>query len=272
MSLQPNYPVENAGLQYINGLQLAYVGTTSFSVATGQTRDSTNINDIKVTAALTVSISASGVNGLDTGTIAASTLYYVFAIGNSCANDPTVATNASGGGVFQAGQALISLSRTAPVLPTGFDMFKRIGAIRVNGSTHVEPFNQTGLGNNRTMRYQAPVAPGSASTAGSTTYTTIGTLTALVPQIACEVLVSAALTPNSAGNVLYLAPYGNTAIASNGFADALSAEVTGHAQQATMRTPGALNAAGTPIIEVDYATTSGSDTVAFLVVGYVDQV
>ena len=122
------------------------------------------------------------------------------------------------------------------------------------------------------MYYQVPVAPGSAATSGSTTYATIGTLTTLVPQLTVpfDVIISAALTPNTANNKLYLNPYGGTAIASNGFEAVMSGAATGSAQQAVLIVPGVLNAAGTPIIEVDYATTSGSDTVAFLVMGYVD--
>jgi hypothetical protein len=67
---------------------------------------------------LTVDITASGANGLDTGTEANSTWYYLWVIYN-----PTTDTVAS----------LISLSATAPTLPTDYTYKALIGAI-YNGS------------------------------------------------------------------------------------------------------------------------------------------
>lgn len=279
--INPANQIANTGTIYVNGARLTYVGTTSFTIGSGLVRDSTNKVDMLIggnlyssatdvageagevdfpggSVAVTVSIAALGAGGLDVGTVAASTFYYVYVIGDSRG--------------FNNGAGLLSLSRTAPQLPLGYDSFRRVGGISTDGSSHVRAFTQTGVQALKTMRYQIPVAPGTASTAGSVSYTTVGTLTTLVPQlpIPVDVIFSAALTPNAAGNVLYMAPFGNVAIASNGFQAVLSAEVTGHAQQGVLVVPGMLNAAGTPILEVDYATTSGSDVVAFLVMGYVD--
>lgn len=61
-----------------------------------------------------------GLNGLDTNSISASNWYYIFAIYN-----PTTDTTAS----------LISLSMTAPTLPTGYTMAAILGAAYVTAGT-----------------------------------------------------------------------------------------------------------------------------------------
>ena len=70
----------------------------------------------------------SGVNGLDTGSAALSTGYHVFVIYN-----PTTQTVAG----------LLSLSPTAPTLPTGYTYFRRVSyTSTTSGSYNFRPFNQ----------------------------------------------------------------------------------------------------------------------------------
>ena len=71
----------------------------------------TTVSAVNVTGTIT----SIGANGLDTGSVAASTWYYVFVIYN-----PTTSTTA----------ALFSLSATAPTLPSGYTYFARVGAVR----------------------------------------------------------------------------------------------------------------------------------------------
>ena len=72
----------------------------------------------------TIDASTSGVaNGIDTGSLAASTWYFVYII-----------AGISSGSVIKAG--LISLSSTTPTLPTGYTLAYRVGAYRTDGSTH----------------------------------------------------------------------------------------------------------------------------------------
>jgi hypothetical protein len=72
---------------------------------------------------------ASGVNGLDTGTVAASTWYYVYVISNGpTATTPTV-------------QALISTGQPAPAaLPTGYTYYALVGAVFTNTSNQFPYF------------------------------------------------------------------------------------------------------------------------------------
>jgi hypothetical protein len=68
------------------------------------------------------STATTGANGLDTGTVAASTWYYWYAIYN--ANSATAA-------------GLLSLSSTAPALPSGYTYSARLGAVRTDGSSNL---------------------------------------------------------------------------------------------------------------------------------------
>lgn len=76
---------------------------------------------------LTADITASGVNGLDTGSEAADTWYYIWVIYNGT----TVAS-------------LISTSSTSPTMPSGYTYKGLVGAVRNNGSSNFLSFFQYG--------------------------------------------------------------------------------------------------------------------------------
>lgn len=76
---------------------------------------------------LTVDITASGANGLDTGTEASTTWYYAWVIYNKSTN-----TTAS----------LLSLSPTAPTMPSGYTYKMMIGAVKNDSSGNFIPFSQ----------------------------------------------------------------------------------------------------------------------------------
>jgi hypothetical protein len=67
--------------------------------------------------AATLNAASTGANGLDTGSLANSTWYYVFLISNGA----TMAT-------------LLSTSATAPTMPSGYIYKYRVGAVRTGGS------------------------------------------------------------------------------------------------------------------------------------------
>ena len=71
----------------------------------------------------------SGAGGLDTGSIANNTPYYVHAIYN-----PTSSTKS----------ALMSLSATSPTLPSGYTASTLIGSVLIDGSGHIIGFIQDG--------------------------------------------------------------------------------------------------------------------------------
>jgi hypothetical protein len=113
------------------GLEMAWVSTTSFSVATGFVGDSTFADTLALRSSLTKTTSAWAVGtsagGLDTGTIAANTWYAVHLI-----KRPDT-------GVVDV---LFSLSDTAPTLPANYTLFRRIGWVLTNGSSQFVKFFQ----------------------------------------------------------------------------------------------------------------------------------
>lgn len=79
---------------------------------------------------LTLDITASGKNGLDTGAEAADTWYYIWMIYNPGTQETA---------------GLLSASATSPTLPSGFTKKRLVGAVRNNGSSDFILFVQRGV-------------------------------------------------------------------------------------------------------------------------------
>lgn len=88
-------------------------------------KNSSGSTYVAKSVSFTVDITASGVNGLDTGSEASNTWYYVHAVYNG--------TSTNG---------LISASATAPTLPSGYTYSALMGVIRNDGSGDFFPFLQ----------------------------------------------------------------------------------------------------------------------------------
>jgi hypothetical protein len=118
---------------YIDGLMLAWVSATSFSVAVGQAADSANAILMNLAAAITKTTAAwvigTGNGGLDTGAIAASTWYHVHLIRRS---DTGVV------------DVLYSISVSAPTMPASYNQRRRIGSVKTNASSQFINFLQVG--------------------------------------------------------------------------------------------------------------------------------
>lgn len=195
-------PVSNQGSLYVSGFLITNNATTpntKIDVSAGLCRDSTDTYDINLgnwygsvsvapptlNASFTINAAVNGALGLDTGTFAASKVYYVHAIfDNTLNNSPSV---------------LISLSRTAPTLPSGYSNFRWIGQMVTDSSTHFLLGYNYGQNSDRSFVYDSPQA--TSVTAGtSATYAAI-VLTTLVPTIdQTPVLFRANWTANAAGD------------------------------------------------------------------------
>ncbi len=239
-------PVVNAPNLYVDSLQLAYSTTTALTMAAGQARNSSNVNDIILSSGVTINSAVVGeINGLDQGTFAASTFYAVYAVGDSTQN------NTPGG--------LLSTSFSAPQLPVGYDMYRRVGAILTDGSVHILKFYQYGTDKTRQMWYDVAI---SELSGGSATSFTAVDLATSVPPIATNVIMQVVFTPDGATEVAEFLPYGSTA--SNGiviFGCGVAA-----AQQGQVEIPCALNSSAPSIL---YKVASG-DTLSLSTAGYYD--
>lgn len=159
-------PVQVAGAlaasfqNYISRLTLSTAGSSAtVSIAAGAATDSTNADMLVLGSALAKTTSAWAVGntngGLDTGSIANNTGYHVWLI-------KRVDT-----GVVDV---LISLSASAPTMPTNYTLKRRIGWLRTNGSAQWLGFTQNG----DEFEWSVLVADISAGTLSSTpTLTTL---------------------------------------------------------------------------------------------------
>jgi len=187
-----NIPIVNAPYLSVDNLQLAVASTTTLTMAAGRARNSTNENDIILTSGVTINAATTGINALDTGSLANATLYAVYAVGDSTQN------NTPG--------AVLSATLTAPLLPVGYDMYRLIGYVRTDGSAHFLAGYWSGSANERTFVYDVPIA--TAVTAGSSATYAAVTLTTFVPPVQNVLAkIETNWTANAAGDTLALQPF-----------------------------------------------------------------
>lgn len=158
---------------------------------------------------LSLNTSGAGANGLDTGSIAASTWYALWVIDNGT-------TTAS----------LLSLSSTAPTMPSGYTHKARVGWIRTDGTGNKWPlaFSQHGCG----VEYEP------ASGTNLTAYPQVATTNASIGVTSVSL---AATVPATSGNVHLRVRQDSVANAANG--TNLYTTATGEAQAGALGTNGA---------------------------------
>lgn len=257
---------------YIQGLQLSAATPTAATVvaiAPGAARDSTNSIDMVVglqnyfgidnpaqlfngyQPGLFVNSAVNGANGLDTGTVAASTQYAFYLIGDSRNYNNTA--------------GLMSLtSNQAPLLPSGYDSYRLIGFWQTDGSsqfvyaTH-KPQNIAGL----LTYFNSPgVSVLSGGTATSFTAIDLTTNSAIptttLPNVIVTMLVT--FTPAAVGDTVQFRPTGSTA---TGNLPTITGATAGIAQSQYIQV---IAGVGSSKPEIDYKVTSGSDAVSVSVV------
>jgi len=149
--------------KYLGEVYLTWKSNTAITLAAGLTvkDDGDSYDFVPLAAATDVDLSASGANGLDTGSEAASTMYYVWIIAKS-------ADNTTAG--------LFSTSATAPTMPSGYDKKRLIMAVRNNASSNIEKFTMNGW----EISYDTPPTIDSGSSASLAAWDTT-TITAYYP-------------------------------------------------------------------------------------------
>lgn len=231
---------------YAYGLGLSNNATTpntKLDVAVGSILDSTKTFQLNLDVAVTINAATVGLNGIDTGALAASTLYYVFVVA-----DPQS---------YNTPGAMISASST-PVLPYGYSAYALIGYVATDSSSHfLKGYWSDDLSMLRTFMFDAPQA--TAITAGtSTSYVNID-LSALVPPVQnTPVYVETIFTPAAAGDTSKLQPYGATGDAITVYGQVASKVIT-----STDLVMARLNSAKA---EISYKVSAGS--VAIDICGY----
>lgn len=240
-----NQQITTLPFKYIDGLNVATASDSTLTVSAGRCRDSQNVYDIVVDEAITINAEVNGVNGLDTGALAASTWYAVHAIGDS--------SN------FNDGAVLLSASVTAPYLPSGYDVFKHVGWARTDGSVDFIILHQKGNSNERKYFYDALVAVLSAQ--GSATYDAVDCAAAM-PPTSTIAMINYTFLPATQTNVFTLRPTGSAS--TTGF--------TGQTATVSVNAKGYVETITDDEQSLDYITSSASDDLTLNVMGFIDYV
>jgi hypothetical protein len=204
-------PIVNQPFLYMNGLLLSNDATTphtKLDIAPGICRDSNNAIDINLgnylglsgigtaNSATIINFAVNGINGLDTGTFAASTGYYIFAIADSSEK--------------KVPGAIASLSASAPVLPFGYDSIRLLGWVLSDGSTFLLPFYASGSGNAKYFQWDAPIAVTVTSSGTSATYSAMDLSVGVPASNYSRVSLKYKWTNNAAADALNFTPSGAT--------------------------------------------------------------
>jgi len=226
---------------YVNNLPITWLSNTTFSIGAGQCRDSLNATDFTLSSLLTVNVGVNGVNALDVGTLAASTWYYVYIIGQSLFP------------LTDLPAALVSLSATAPTLPSGYDTFRLIGFMRTDSSSHLLKAYTVGTGTSRTNYWDAGIQVLNAGTA--TTFTAVDCSAAVPPVDNTPVVFDTTFIPATAGDGVNFRPTGSAATQVDGMTGVVAAK----AQEIQLKM---LTKLASSVAKIDYknSAAAGSTT------------
>lgn len=252
---------------YIDGLNISMASTTVLAIAPGQARDSLDQLDLPVgypnynggvlpapsflncPQPLFINSAVVGANGLDVGTLGASSFYIIYLIGD--------------GSGFKPVAGLISLySNQFPLLPFGYSSIRRLGFI---STTAGSIFDATKILNERYSKSYF-LQPSVSVLAGgnAVAFTSIDLSTAIPTTTDPFVIayINVIFTPSAVGDVVQFRPTGSSATSGLVTIVGLQAGVTQTECVAVMSGV----SAGQP--KIDYKVSVAGDAVSVLVEGY----
>lgn len=232
---------------YANGYAISNNATTpntKLDIATGSCMDSTGVYQLISTEEIVIDAASNGLNGLDTGTLAASKVYSVFLVADPVDQQPM--------------GAMVSLA-AVPLLPFGYSVYKLIGYATTDASAHfLKGYWTAGNSGTRTFTYDAPIIALNAGT--QTSYTGVA-LTTFVPAVDnTPVSIYSLFAANAAGNVENLQGYNSTGDA----VTVIAPVATGTANTTALTT--VLAQLNTAAPSIKYKITAG--TLSLYVAGY----
>ena len=271
MSAIQNDPIYGLAHLYISGMNISVASTTVLAIAPGQCRDSQDVIDMPIgfanlqgnvypatqfqnyQPAIFINSAINGANGLDAGSLAASTQYAVYVIGDSR-------------GYNQVAAILSLTSNAYPLIPMGYDSYRLIGFIETDGSSHFvyathKPQNMVGA---LTYFNSPPVSVLSGGNA--TTFTAIDLTassaipTTTLPNVIVELLVT--FIPLAIGDVVEFRPTGSSATAG---LVTITGVAAGVAQTQYVQV---IAGVGSSKTEIDYLVSVSGDAVSVSVVSW----
>lgn len=198
MTTYQNIPAENLPFLYINNLiatNNATTPNTKVDLSAGQCRDSNDNMDINLTAAVTINTAVVGVNGLDTGTLAASKVYAVYVIADS--------TNK-----HQPAGIMTLASNSAPNMPFGYDSYRLVDYAVTDAAVHFLLMYKSGNNNARLFTYDAPQLALNAGNQAA--YTGVALTTLVAPVANTPVHIYSDFNANAAADILKYQGYNST--------------------------------------------------------------
>lgn len=254
-------PAVNAIYPAITGAVISNDATTpntALNVSAGLMRDQTDTYDINIgnfggdssylTPNTPTKLNATlvGPGGIDTGALQASKLYYIYVIGDSSLN--------------KIPSLLLSLSSptVSPTMPFGYDIYRMIGYIKTDASSHFLPGYWYGTNNERKFAYATPFQVGSALNATAKATISLGNV--VPPEQNLQVIINATLIPNAASNVATFYPYNAASSQKTIIGQVATVNIT---DQFTITT---LLNAGVPALS--YTVSAGTDSLNVFVFGF----
>jgi len=281
MMSSQNLPVEQLPFLYISGMNISVASNTLLAIAPGSCRDSNDNIDIpfyfplngnaqyaerhnnglippanpqftngsSYSLPLYINTAVNGVNGLDAGTLAASTNYCVYAIADSKNKLPP-------------GGLLTLQSNAMPLIPYGYDSFRLLGFVLTDGAVHLLAASVLNAVNEKGFFLSPAVSVLSGGNA--VTFTAIDLSSAIPTTTEPFVIALLAVTfiPAAAGDVAKFRPTGSSAV--NNLVT-ITGNIAGVAQTSYI----AVNCGvGSSKPEIDYEVSVSGDSLSVSVQGY----
>ncbi len=201
---------------------------------------------------LFINSAVNGVNGLDTGTIAASTQYAIYLIGDSRGYNQVA--------------AIISLtSNSGPTIPFGYDSYRLLGFIETDGSLHFVYATNKPQSMSGALSYYLSGATSVLSGGNATTFTGVDCNTPVpagtLPNVILNLLVT--FIPAAVGDIAQFRPTGSSATTG---LPTITGQVAGIAQSQYLQIIAGVN--GSSHTSFDYLVTSSSDSLSVSVSGW----
>jgi hypothetical protein len=244
-----NLPVEQLPFLYISGMNVSVASNTVIAIAPGQCRDQNDNIDIPVPSVQYINSAVNGANGLDKGTLAASTNYLIWEIADSKNK-------------LQPAGLLSLQSNVGPLIPYGYDSMRLIGAVSTDGSTHFVAADVLNAAYYKGYFLQPAVSVLSGGNATSFTAIDLSTPIPTTTDPFVIALCTVTFIPAAVGDTVQFRPTGSSATSN-------LPTITGIAAGVAQTQNIALNCGvGSSKPEVDYKVTVSGDAVSVSVYGY----
>lgn len=236
----PNNPIVSLSNLYFVGYGLTWNSNTSLIISEGQCYDSTLTYPIINNGPILLDATTHGLNGLDTGSLQPNIWYAICAIA-----DPSYKQFPSQGVILTANYL------GAPILPSGYGIYRRIGFVKTTGASTFQQFLQA-PSNSDYKFYQWESLYSVLSSGSATSFTPISLNQAIPTTNICYLTLS--YVPAAAGSMASIRPTGTTTLAAQCIIQ-FHGQVAGVEQIYSMIPIFPGNVSGIP--SIDYMVSSG---------------